>query len=60
MIDLDKTNVAMTLNHYLDNLVNSDDRLERYPQDSFVWANQTIYLSEMSSYGRSRHVGQVG
>ena len=51
MIDLDKTNVVMTLNHYLDNLVNSDDRLERYSQDSFVWASQTIYLSEMSSYG---------
>ena len=51
MIDLDKTDLKMTLDHYLNNLVRNDMRLERSTQDSFVWSDQEIFLSEKTNYG---------
>ena len=50
MIDLDKTDLKMTLDHYLNNLVRNDMRLEIYT-DNFVWSDQEIFLSEKTNYG---------
>ena len=51
IIDLQKTNSSITLDHYLNSLVNNDIRLERFATDSFLWANQETVLADQTKYG---------